>query len=186
MKGHRRGGNILGEEAGEGKLHIMWGDSVNVVLEGAHGEAEWQKYTSYKGGGDRGGEGPVTYVVYLPQVLEMARCPVTGCPTVAYSAGWLREHFMYRHFFLRISVVQEGREPLLHCNLCDMHMTAGRLIKKKWEQRCERNTQMRWRRRAAGIESRCAEASFRLTGEDEAECIEGVETFKYMGSMFDW
>ena len=34
--------------------------------------------------------------------------------------------------------------------------------------------------------SRCAEASFSLTGDDEAECIEGVETFKYIGRMLDW
>ena len=44
---------------------------------------------------------------------------------------------------------------------------------------------MQWRRRDVEIASRCAEASFSLTGEDEAECIEGVETFKYLGRMMD-
>ena len=29
-------------------------------------------------------------------------------------------------------------------------------------------------------------ASFSLTGEDKAECIEGVETFKYLGCMLEW
>ena len=35
------------------------------------------------------------------------------------------------------------------------------------------------------IVTQCVEASFRLMGEDELECIEGVETFKYLGRMLD-
>ena len=35
---------------------------------------------------------------------------------------------MYIQFLLWIAVVQEGREPLPRCNLCSMHMPAGRLI----------------------------------------------------------
>ena len=35
------------------------------------------------------------------------------------------------------------------------------------------------------ITIRCTEASFSLTVEDEAEFIEGVETFKYMVRMLD-
>ena len=35
------------------------------------------------------------------------------------------------------------------------------------------------------IVSQCVEASFSLAGEDEAECIEVVETFKYLGHMLD-
>ena len=30
------------------------------------------------------------------------------------------------------------------------------------------------------------EAAFSLTGEDDAERIEGVETFKYLGRILDW
>ena len=45
--------------------------------------------------------------------------------------------------------------------------------------------QMRWRRRDVAIASRCKESTFILTGEDEAECIEGVETFKYLGRILD-
>ena len=47
------------------------------------------------------------------------------------------------------------------------------------------NMHMQWRRRDVTIASRPAEASFRLTGEDKAECIEGVETLKYLGWMLD-
>ena len=33
------------------------------------------------------------------------------------------------------------------------------------------------------IADRCSEAKFILTGEEEAEFIEGVEVFKYLGRM---
>ena len=33
--------------------------------------------------------------------------------------------------------------------------------------------------------SRCAEATFSLTGEDGAEIIEGIEIFKYLGQLLD-
>ena len=35
------------------------------------------------------------------------------------------------------------------------------------------------------IASQCAEAKFRFRGKDEVECIERVETFKYLGRMLD-
>ena len=35
------------------------------------------------------------------------------------------------------------------------------------------------------ITDKCSEATFSLTGEDEAECIEGVEVFKYLRQMLD-
>ena len=44
---------------------------------------------------------------------------------------------------------------------------------------------MRGRRRDNAIASQCAEAYFILTGEDKAECIEGVETLKYLGWMLE-
>ena len=51
-------------------------------------------------------------MVYFPWVLKTVICPVTGYPEVAHSAVWMREHFMYRNFFSRILVVQEGRKQL--------------------------------------------------------------------------
>ena len=64
-------------------------------------------------------------MVSFLRVLKTARLPVTGCLEVAYSMGRMREHFMYRQFFLLIVAVQEGREPLPQCNLFGMHMPAG-------------------------------------------------------------
>ena len=92
----------------------------------------------------------------------------------------------FRHLFAGIAVVQEGRELLPHCDLCGMHMPSGRLLKHQRKKRCERNTQMRWRRKDVVISIQCKGATFSLTGEDDAECIEGVENFKYLGRMLDW
>ena len=39
--------------------------------------------------------------------------------------------------------------------------------------------------RDAEISSRCSEATFSLTGEEEVELIEEVEVFKYLGRMLD-
>ena len=82
-------------------------------------------------------------------------------------------------------MVQEGKNPLPCCDSFGMHMPAGRLIKHQWTKRCNRNTQMRLRRRDVAIESRCAEASFSLTRNDKAEYIEGVGIFKYMERPLD-
>ena len=92
---------------------------------------------------------------------------------------------MYRHFFSWIEVVQEGNEPLPHYNLCGMHMPSGRLIKYQRMQRCDMNNKMWWRRRDIAIKNRYAEVSFSLTGEDEAECIKGMENLKYLVRMLD-
>ena len=35
------------------------------------------------------------------------------------------------------------------------------------------------------IAARCLEVTFSLTGEEEAERIEGVEVFKYLGRLLD-
>ena len=84
----------------------MRSDSGGVIPERIHGEATWQESAADEGGGDREGGGGVSYVVYLPRVLKTVRYQVPGWLAVAHSAGWMREHFMYRHFFARLAVVQ--------------------------------------------------------------------------------
>ena len=48
-------------------------------------------------GVDKNGEGPPTYVVSFPWILQSVRCLVPGCPAKAYSVGRLLKHFMFRH-----------------------------------------------------------------------------------------
>ena len=115
----------------------------------------------------------------------MMRCPVPGCPSVVHSAVRMREHFMYRHLFSWIAGVQEGRDPLPRCDLCGMHMPAGQILRHQRKKRCNWNTQMRWKRRDVAITSRYEEAEFSLTVEDDAECIDGVNNFYYLGRILD-
>ena len=114
------------------------------------------------------GEGPTTYMVLLPRILQSVRFPVTGCPVVSHRAGRLWENFMFIKFWSHIAVVQERKEPLPHCDLCGMHMPEGQLIKNFRIERCDRNTQMRWWRRDVEIEAKCTGATLSITREDGA------------------
>ena len=44
---------------------------------------------------------------------------------------------------------------------------------------------MQWGRSDVAIVSRCTEDYFSIMGDNEVECIEEVETFKYLGWMLD-
>ena len=61
-----------------------------------------------------------------------------------------------------------------------MYMPEVRLIKHQQTQTCNSNTQMLWMRRDVAITSRCAEATFSVTCEDEVECIKVMDTFNYL------
>ena len=105
--------------------------------------------------------------------------------------GRLREIFMIRNFWSQIAVVQEGIELLPHCDMCGMHIPAGRLIRHLRTARCDRNTQMRLRRRDVEVAAKCTGATFTLTGVDGAEYFEGLDYFKYLGCVLhrsdkDW
>ena len=41
------------------------------------------------------GEGPTTYVVSIPRILQLVRCLVLRCPAIAHSAGRMQENFMF-------------------------------------------------------------------------------------------
>ena len=76
---------------------------------------------------------------------------------------------MYRHFWSQVAVVQEGAEPLPQCDLCGMHMPAGRLIKHRHTERCNKNTQMWWQRQDVDISNKFTESTFSLMGEEVSE-----------------
>ena len=67
-------------------------------------------------GADEKGEVPTTYVVSFPRILQSVMCPVLGCPAVAHSTGRLRKNFMFRDFWSKIAMVQEGKKPLPRFN----------------------------------------------------------------------
>ena len=66
-----------------------------------------------------------------------------------------------------------------------MHMPSGRLLNHHQTKRCNRSKKMRWQRKDITIASRCEGVAFILTGENDAECIEGVETSKCLGRILD-
>ena len=92
---------------------------------------------------------------------------------------------MYRHFHSKVVVFQEGVEPPPRCDSCRMNMQAGRFIRHQRMAFCDKNTQMRCQRRDESIADKCLKETFIPTGEEEAECIEGVEVFKYLGRLLD-
>ena len=118
-------------------------------------------------GVDEGGGEPTTYVVSFPRVLKTLEFLVPGCPSVAHSMGRLSNHFMYRHFCLRVAVVHEGNDPLPRCDFCNLHIPAVRLIKHHSTRRWNSTTQIRWWRRDVAIASQYTEDTFILTGEDK-------------------
>ena len=91
---------------------------------------------------------------------------VPECPVVVYSAGRIRENFMYRHFRSNVAVVQEGVEPLPHCDLCRIHhIPAGWIIKHWSTAQCDKNSQIWWWGRYVAIVDECSEENFSLTGD---------------------
>ena len=48
-------------------------------------------------------------MVSFHRIMKSVECPVPECPEISHSAGSMQEHFMYRHFFSKVAVLQEGR-----------------------------------------------------------------------------
>ena len=61
-----------------------------------------------------------------------------------------------------MTVVQEGAEPLSHCDLCVMHMPVGWFIKHLRTAIFDKNNHMQWRRREVAIANKYTEEKFSL------------------------
>ena len=138
---HRGGGNIQGEEGGEGKCHSMWSDSGSVVSEGTHIEEIWQESTADEGGGDMWGGGGA-YVVSFPRVLKMVRFPLPVCHEVAYRARRMREHLITGISSLGWQWCKRGgsRFPAVTCAVCTCQRGGYSKTSKwsgaTWTRRC--------------------------------------------------
>ena len=73
-------------------------------------------------GVEAGGGGPEINKVSFPRILKSVECPVESFPARAKTPGRLREHFIYQHWKSKVSITQEGPEPLLWCDQCGIHM----------------------------------------------------------------
>ena len=63
---------------------------------------------------DIGGGGLQTYVVSFPQILNMVEFPVEGCPARENNLARLHENSMYRHWKLKVVIIQEGPNHVIN------------------------------------------------------------------------
>ena len=92
----------------------------------------------------------------------------------------MRDNFMYRKFYSKVAVLQEGREPLPRCKMCRMHILVMRLLDHQRTACCFKNDKMRLRRRDVEVTNKCLEMEFSLTSKEREETIMGVALFKYL------
>ena len=96
-----------------------------------------------------------------------------------------REHFMFRHWKLKVAILQEGTEPFPQCDQCGMHMPEARIFKQRQSDKCHKLTEIRLLWRDVGMAERCGEMEFSLEGREGEERVENVMTFRYLGKLLD-
>ena len=89
-----------------------------------------------------------------------------GCPAKSKNPVRIREHFMFRNWKSKVSILQEGPEPLPRCDQCGMHMQAVRLFKHRQSDKCHKSTERRLRRRDVEMAARCGEMESNIDGEE--------------------
>ena len=94
-------------------------------------------------GVDVGGGCPEVYKVFFPRILKSVDCQVEGLESKAQTPGRLRENFMFRHWDLKVAILQEGPEPLPRCDQCEMNMQTARLFKHRQLEKCHKATERR-------------------------------------------
>ena len=127
-----------------------------------------------------GGELEV-YKLSFPWNLKSVDCPVEGCPAKGKTPGSVREHFMFCHWKSKLSILQEGPEPLPRCDQCGMHMQATRLFTHRQSYKCHTLTKRQIRRRDVDMMVRCGEMEFSLDGEEGGNRVENVPNLRYLG-----
>ena len=80
------------------------------------------------------------------RIMKSVDCLVEGFSARAKTPGRMRENFMYRHWKLKVSIMQEGPEPLPRCDQCGMHMTAVNIFNHRQLDKCNKATERILRR----------------------------------------
>ena len=92
-----------------------------------------------------------------PIIMKLVECPVACCPENAHITDSMREHFIYIHSRSKVAVLQEEGDLLPQCNMCVIHMPAGRLIMHQRTDCWFNNMKMRLRRKDVEVASWCVE-----------------------------
>jgi hypothetical protein len=70
------------------------------------------------------GNGSV-YEISMPEYKQLSVCPVPGCNTTIQDRHGMRRHFLFRHYFDTIIILEEGQLP--RCENCGMFCTLSAL-----------------------------------------------------------
>ena len=112
-------------------------------------------------------------MVSFPQVLKYVACPVDGCPERSHNPGRLRNNFMYRHWKVKIAILQEGPATLPRYYHCGMHIPAAQLWRHKWTTRCDRSMDMFLRWREVEMVERSGKIKYSFYGREGGTWVEG-------------
>ena len=66
-----------------------------------------------------------------------------GCPERGKTLGRLREHFMYRHWNLKVAIMKEVPEPLPRCDQYGVDMPTANNLKHSQSYKCHNVTDRR-------------------------------------------
>ena len=72
---------------------------------------------------------------------------------------------MYRHWKLKVVIMQGGAETLPRCDQCGMHMPADRFFKHGHTDNFDKATDKRLWRRDVDMAVRCGKMKFSMEGE---------------------
>jgi exonuclease III len=127
-----------------------------------------------------------TYEVSMPEYKQQGQCPVPGCAAIIKDRHGMRRHFLFRHYYDTIIILEEGRLP--RCDDCGMFCTLSALAGKHMESALCREGARRNRRKIINL--RCIRA-FRRTFQLRDQPIETVTAFRYLGRVItsrdnDW
>ena len=137
---------------------------------------------------------PQLYTTSIP-ITDPVSCPVPNCPhritgraTQTTRSYNMRKHFMYRHPQHSLCLRNEGSEPLLRCDRCDMHVGALALNTGHYRTKlCLHGAARKARRALAANVQDARTRTFHIGTTD----LEKVEVFRYLGRMMaagnsDW
>ena len=57
-----------------------------------------------------------------PRTYSRRQCPVEGCPGVSATRAAMRVHFVHRHVYDTVVILEEGNLPLPRCPRCDLQV----------------------------------------------------------------
>jgi hypothetical protein len=127
-----------------------------------------------------------TYTISMPEYKQHGQCPIPGCATMIKDRYGMRRHFLFRHYYDTIIILEEGQ--LQRCDNCGMFCTLVALAGKHRESAICREGAKRNKRKIMNL--KCIRA-LRRTFTIRDQPIETVTTFRYLGRILtssdsDW